>query len=94
MAGISKKLKRSLFFPPKNKRLARAITIKSPTAFRKSIKKLKKGGLTTTEKKALVLARTRAKIQLKRKNLSPKERKQMREISRIKLPKITRKRRK
>ncbi len=92
MVRLSKKLKRSLFFPPKNKRLARAITIKSPAAFRKSIKKLKKGGITTTEKRALVLARTRAKIQLKRKNLSAKEKRQMREISRITLPKISRRR--
>jgi len=86
---IPKKIKKSLFFPPKSKRFARIITIKSPTAFKRSIKKLKKDGLTRTEKKALVLARTRAKIQLKRKNLSAKERKQMREISRIKIPKIT-----
>jgi len=90
MAYIPKKLKKSLFFPPKNKRLARIITIKSPTAFRKSITKLKKGGLTKTEKKALILARTRAKIQLRRKNLSAKERRQMREISRINIPRVSR----
>ncbi len=77
--------KETLFFKPKSKRLARIITIVSPTAFRKSIRILKKGGLTTTEKRALVLARNRATAQLGRKNLSPKERKQFRAISKIKI---------
>lgn len=81
--------KRSLFFPPKNKRIARIITITSPTAFRKSITKLRVGGITTTEKRALVLARNRAAVQLKRKNLSLKERKQFRMIAAMKLPNIT-----
>jgi len=94
MAKITKKLKKSLFFPPKSKRLARIITIKTPSAFRKSIKRLKKDGLTTKEKKVLVLARTRAKIMLKRKNLCVKERKQMREISRVRIPKIIKKKKK
>lgn len=78
---------RSLFFPPKNKRLARIITITSPAAFRRSIKVLMKDGLSVTERKALILARTRAKVQLKRKNLSDKERKQMLAISKIRIPK-------
>lgn len=76
---------KSLFFPPKNKRLAKSISIKSPSAFKKSISKLKKGGLSTTEKRALVLARTRAKLQLKRRNLSAKERKQFTTISETKI---------
>lgn len=37
---------------------------------------------------ALVLARNRAAAQLKRKDLSPKERKQMRQIRDIHIPKI------
>lgn len=85
MAGFTK----SLFFPPKNKRLARVISIKSPSQFRKSISTLKKRGLTITEKRALVLAQNRARVQLKRRNLSLKERKQFRAISTIKLPNIT-----
>lgn len=80
-----------LFGPPKSKRIAKIISIRSPTAFKESIKKLRKGGLTTTEKKALVLARTRASLQLKRKNLSSKERVQFKKISQIKLPMITKK---
>lgn len=85
------KFKKNLFFPPKNKRLARIITIKTPSSFRKSITKLKKNGLTSTEKKALVLARTRALVQLRRKNLSSKERKQFKMISQMKIPNISKK---
>lgn len=84
------KFTKNLFFPPKNKALARKISIKSPTAFKRSIKKLKSGGITLKEKRALTLARTRAMVQLKRRNLSPKERKQFRMISKINLPKVSR----
>lgn len=84
--------RKTLFFPAKSKRLARIISIKSPTAFRKSIRTLKKGGVTLKEKRALVLAQNRARAILKKKNLSVKERKQFREISKIKLPKISRRR--
>jgi len=92
MVGIRRRLFRgrpSIFFPAKNKRLARIITTKSPTAFRRSIRTLKKGGLTVTEKRALVLARTRAAAQLKRRNLSTKERRQFRMIAKIRIGKIT-----
>ncbi len=85
MARITK----GLFFAPKDKALARKISIKSPAAFEKSIRVLKKGGITLKEKRALVLARNRASAQLKRKNLSPGERKQFRMISKMNLPKIT-----
>lgn len=75
-----------IFGKPKSKKLASQISIKSPIEFRESIKRLKSGGLNPTEKKALVLARTRAKLQLRRKILSLKERKQMSEISKIRIP--------
>jgi len=81
-------MRKTIFMPPKSKELAEKISITSPTAFRESIKELKKGGLTLREKRALVLARTRAKVMLKRKILSLKERKQMLEISRIKIPPV------
>lgn len=77
--------KKGLFFKAKDKRLAKIISIKSPAAFRESIKILKKGGLTTKEKRGLVLAKNRAGAILKKKNLSPKERKQFRTISKIKI---------
>jgi len=79
----------TLFMKPKDKRIARIITIRSPTAFKESIRKLKKGGLTLREKRGLVLARNIADAQLGRKNLSSKERKQFKAITKIKLPKIT-----
>ncbi len=84
------KITKSIFFPPKNKTLARKISIKSPNAFRKSIRELKKGGVTLEEKRALTLARTRSVVQLKRKNLSTKERKQFKVISKMNIPKVTR----
>lgn len=87
------KFDRSIFFPPKNKRLAKIISTKSPSAFRTSIRKIKERGVTTSEKTALVLARTRAAAQLKRKNLSAGERRQFRAIATTKLPEVTKRRR-
>ena len=83
------RITKSIFFPPKDKVLARKISIKSPNAFRKSIRELKKGGITLKEKRALTLARTRSMVQLKRKNLSMKERKQFKVISQMNIPKVT-----
>ena len=37
---------KSIFFKPKNKALAKKISIKTPLEFKRSIKELKKGGLT------------------------------------------------
>ena len=82
-------IKFSLFGKPKNKSISEKISIKSPTAFKKSIKELSKGGLTREEKGSLVLARTRAGLQLHRKNLSTKERQQMSKISKINIPPVT-----
>ena len=79
----------SIFSKPKNKRLARDISIRSPTAFRESIRKLERGGLSREEERALVLARTRAAMQLRRDDLSRKERRQFEEINSIKIPKMT-----
>ena len=89
---VKKKFDRSIFFPAKSKRLARAISIESPTAFRRSIKKLKREGLTLRERRALMLARTRAAVQLKRKRLSMKERRQFRTISKMEIPRVTKRR--
>lgn len=86
------KFDKSLFFEPKNKSLARKISIESPKKFKKSIKELKKGGITVEEKKALTLAKARAKVQLLRPNLSTKEKKQFRTISNMSVPKVNKKR--
>lgn len=72
----------------KNKRLADNISIRSPTAFRESIRKLKKGRYSTIERRALVLAQARAKLHLKRKNLSGKEQLQMKRIANTTIPKV------
>ncbi len=80
------RITKSIFFKPKDKTLARKISIVSPTKFRNSIKRLRKNGITLKEFRALNLARTRASVQLKRKNLSLKERKQFRTISKMTIP--------
>ncbi len=82
-----------MFFGSSNKRLARIIDTTSPTAFRGSIREIEKRGVTVTEKRGLVLAQNRARAQLKRRNLSPRERRQFRTISRIRLPRVTRRKR-
>lgn len=86
---VSKSDMRGLFQPAKNKRLAKIISIETPAKFRTSIKKLMEGGLTSTERKALILARTRAMLQLRRKNLSPKERREFTMISKMNIPKAS-----
>lgn len=84
--GFSK----TIFFPPKNAKLAKQISIRTPLAFKGSITRLQAGGLTLEEFRALKLAQTRAKLQLRRLNLSPRERKQMRTISLVRIPPPTR----
>jgi len=80
---------KKIFGKPSDPKLAAKISIRTPKEFMKSIKVLNKDGLTSKEKKALVLARTRAKLQLRRRNLSSKERGEFREISKMKIPKIS-----
>lgn len=75
----------TVFFPPKNKRLARIISIKSTKSFRKSIRTLKRNGLSLKEKRALVLARTRARIISQNKRVSFRVRKEKARIGRMKI---------
>lgn len=81
---------KSMFFPAKHPRLAKAISIKSPSAFKSSIGKVKhlKGYSAATKKRALVLARNRAGAQLGRSNLSGKEQREMRAIKNTAIPKM------
>jgi hypothetical protein len=81
---------KSIFFKPRNQNLANKISIKSPLAFRSSIKELRKGGINMPERRGLILAQNRSKLMLMRHNLSPMERKQFNTISKIKLPKVSR----
>ena len=83
------KITKSIFFPAKDKALAKKISIRTPGEFRKSIAKVRKNGITLKENRALRLARTRAKVQLKRKNLSTRERNQMMAISKIRIPRVS-----
>ena len=82
--------RKTIFFPPRHRNLARIISIESPAAFRRAIQTLKRGGLNVTEKRALVLAQNRAKAMLKKRNLSARERRELQAIARMRLPEVTR----
>lgn len=75
----------SIFFKAKFPRLAKAISITSPSAFRTSISRVKAlEGFTKKQKQgALNLAKGRARAQLGRRNLSPKERREFTSITKI-----------
>jgi hypothetical protein len=88
--STSRGRRRTIFFPPRNKKLADIISIESPAAFKESIRRLQRGGLTATEKRALVLAQNRAKAMLKKRSVSANERRQLESIARIPLPPVTR----
>src|SRR2546421_8507384 len=83
--------RKTIFSPPRHKKLADIISIESPAVFRESIRKLKRMGIGATEKRALVLAQNRAKAMLKKRSLSEKERRELQAISRIRLPEVTKK---
>jgi hypothetical protein len=80
----------TIFVAPRHRRLAEIISIESPAAFRGSIRTLKKMGIGAREKRALVLAQNRAKAMLKKKTLSPKERRELQQIANTPLPPVTR----
>jgi hypothetical protein len=80
---------KTIFFPPRDRKLADTISIKFPAAFRESIRKLKRTGIGAREKRALVRAQNRARAMLKKKSLSAKERKQLQAIVRTRLPAVT-----
>lgn len=83
--------RRTIFFPPRHKKLADIISIESPAAFRESIRRLTRVGIGATEKRALVLAQNRAKAMLKKRNLSAKERRELATIARMPLPPVEKK---
>ncbi len=77
---------RTIFFKSRNPRLAKAISITSPSAFRESISRVRRlKGFTKKQKQgALNLAKGRATAMLARRNLSLKERREFTAIRRIK----------
>ncbi len=84
--------RKTIFFAPKERKLADIISIESPAAFKESIRTLKKMGIGAREKRALVLAQNRAKAMLEKRSLSENERRQLEEIARMPLPDVTRRR--
>jgi hypothetical protein len=78
--------RQTMFFSPKDKELAKKVSIENPSKFKKSIKTLEKDGLTVKERRALILAQNRAVAQLERSNLSKKERKEFNKIKNMKVP--------
>ena len=73
---------------PRHQRLAEEITITSHSGFKRSVKKLSsKKSYSTTEYRALVLARTRAKLMARKKNLKPETRKRLKAIANTPIPK-------
>jgi hypothetical protein len=81
--------KQGLFFEPKNKKLANEIKIDTPQHFKQSIYALKKNGLTTDEKRSLVLARNRAYAIAQNPRVSQEVKKGKIEIYNTKLPPVT-----
>jgi len=82
--------RKTMFFPPKYPSLAKIVRIDSPKNARKAVKtllakfkKAKRRDVKVRVKRAAVLAGNRAKAMLRRKNLSAKERKEMREVYKI-----------
>ena len=91
---ITKRIKRAkrltLFKPARYKKYSEIVSFKNPTAARASVKELKKefNKAKTREKKVRILrvaqyAANRAKAAAKKKNLSSKEKRELRQISRI-----------
>lgn len=85
-----KSSKRTIFFPPRHAKLAEIIRIDSPTAARgtartiKSLfRKAKRRDYKRRLKSAVVLAYNRVRAMLKKKNLSPKEHREMKEVAKI-----------
>ena len=77
---------KGLFSPPKNKKIAEIIRIDTPNNAKSSIKELAKlidKGMITIDQaiKYVTTAANRAKASLNRKNLSKKERKEMKEVA-------------
>lgn len=81
---------KGLFKPPKHKYLARVITFKDPKSARKAAKtlvnetrKVKRRDAARRRAQALQYAANRARASAKRRNLSPEERRELREIAEI-----------
>lgn len=74
----------------KSQRRSKIISIRTPKEFRNSIRELKKDKYTIGDQRALQLAKNRASTILNKTNLSLKEKKQFKQISKINIPKAKR----
>ena len=79
-----------LFKPPRHKWIADIVSFESPSKARKAARKLvreveksKRRNKALTIARALTYAANRAEASAKRKNLSPKERRELKEIAEI-----------
>ena len=85
----SRSKKGGLFKPPKHKDIAKIVSFETPSKARKAAKKLLSMMKRARRKRALVIlkalnyAANRAKAAAKRRNLSPKERRELKQISKI-----------
>ena len=81
--------RRTIFFPPAHKWLADIISVRSIPEARRSVATLSRIHARSTRsrrrliKRAIVLAANRAEAMAKKEDLSPKERVELKEISRI-----------
>ena len=80
--------RKGLFFPPKNKKIAKIIRMDSVKGAKQSISKLKelidKGDITIDEAiKYVTCVANRADAQINRKNLSKKEKQEFRKIAKL-----------
>lgn len=75
----------TIFFPPRHKALSNAIKITSPSEARKSIERVKRlKGFTRKQKIAsLILASNRALALSKKRQLSERERKELKKVAEI-----------
>ena len=87
---MARKRKKTMFFPPRHKAIAKIISIEDPKKARKAVKtllrKAKKTKRRSTKvliKRSMVLAANRAAASAKRKRLSAKERRELRTVARI-----------
>lgn len=87
---MGRERRRTLFFESKSKKLASIVTFKNPSAARGAVKELGRefNGAKTDDKRlrvfrATLLAANRALASSKRKNLSSRERNELKQISGI-----------
>ena len=81
--------RKSLFFPPRHRKIADIISIESPKKARHAIKTLLRMAKKAPRqkkvliKRSIVLAANRAEASAKRKNLSQKEKRELRTVARL-----------